>query len=86
MNEGDDAHLCFTLGALKWVDLIYALDARGPTTFAGLLPIVGLVFFRSRRGELGSFTPSPTGVPSIVSGYRLIGLHSAAGPMTATSL
>ena len=64
--------LCFALGALKGVDLIDALDARGPTTFAGLLPIVALVFFRRRRGELGSFTPSPTGVPSIVSGYRLV--------------
>jgi len=69
-------HLCFAFGALKWVDLIYALYAGGPTTFAELLAIVALLFFsrRRRRGELGSFPPSPTGVPCIVSGYRLIGL------------
>jgi len=66
--------LRFAFGALQWVDLIYALYAGGPTTFAELLAIVALLFFSRRRGELGSFPPSPTGVPCIVSGYRLIGL------------
>ncbi len=36
LNEGDDPHLCFTLGTLEWVDLIYALYARGPTTLTEL--------------------------------------------------
>ena len=78
MDEGDNSHLRFTFRALQGVDLIYALDAGGPTTFAELLAIVALLFFsrRRRRGELGSFPPSPTGVPCIVSGYRLIGLRN----------
>jgi len=72
LNEGDDTHLCFTFGALQRVDLIYALYARGPTAFTELLPIVALKFFGGRRGELGSFTATSTGVPSIVSSQRLI--------------
>ncbi len=66
LDEGDNSHLRFAFRALQGVNLIYALYAGGPTTFAGLLPIVALVFFRRRRGELGSFPPSPTGVPCIV--------------------
>ena len=76
MNEGDDAHLCLTLGTLKWVDLINALDARGPTTFTGLTPIVALWFFSGRRGELSTFASAPAGVSSIVSGYRLVGFRN----------
>jgi hypothetical protein len=69
LDEGDDAHLRFTFGALQWVDLIYALYARGPTTFAELLPIVALLFFsrRRRRGELSAFTAAPTGITSEIS-------------------
>ena len=77
MNEGDDAHLRFALGALKRVDLIYALDARGPTTLTELTTIVALLFL-GWRSNFSAFTPSPTGVPSIVSGYRLIGLRNMA--------
>jgi hypothetical protein len=73
LNEGDDPHLCVTLGTLKWVDLIYALYARSPTTPAELLPIVTLLFLSWRRGEFSAVPSSPTGVRSIVSGYRLIG-------------
>jgi hypothetical protein len=60
LDEGDDSHLCFALGALKGVDLLDALDARGPTAFTELLPIVALWFFRRRRGKFGSFTAAPT--------------------------
>jgi hypothetical protein len=67
LNEGDDPHLRFALGAFKGVDLINTLYARGPTTLTELVPIVVLLFFSRKRGELGSFTSAPTGVPSIVS-------------------
>ena len=71
MNEGDDAHLCLTLGTLKWVDLINALYARGPTTLTELLPIITLWFFSGRRGELSAFTSAPAGIPSIVPGHGI---------------
>ena len=76
MNEGDDAHLCFTLGALKRVDLIDALDARGPTAFTELTPIVALLFLSRRRREFSAFASAPAGVSSIVSGYRLVGFRN----------
>jgi hypothetical protein len=56
VNEGDDPHLRFALGALQGVDLVDTLYARDPTTFAELLPIVTLWFFSRRRGDLSAFT------------------------------
>ncbi len=44
LDEGDDAHLCSTFGALQGVYLIDALYARGPTTSAKLTAIVALLF------------------------------------------
>ncbi len=74
MNEGDDPHLQLTVRAPQGVDLVDTLYARGPTTFAELVPIVTLWFFSGRsRGELGAFTSAPTGIPSIVSGQRFVG-------------
>jgi hypothetical protein len=92
LNEGDDAHWRFALGVLKRVDLIYALYARGPTTLtepdstdfgelAKLTTIVALLLL-GRRSDFSAFTPSPTGVPSIVSGYRLIALRNMARGMS----
>jgi hypothetical protein len=40
------------------------------------LPIVALWFFSRRRGELSSFTSAPRGVPSIISGERLVGFRN----------
>ena len=45
MNEGDDPHLSFALGALEWIDFIDAFYARGPNALTELLPIVALLFF-----------------------------------------
>ena len=71
MDEGDDTHLPFTLGALKRVDLIDALDAFGPTTFLKLLAIVALLFFRKRsRGELSTLTSTPTKESTCVEDTR----------------
>ena len=67
MNEGDNSHLRSAFRTLQGIDLIYALYARGPTTFAELLPIVALLFFRRRRGELGAFTAASTGITSEIS-------------------
>ncbi len=75
LNEGDDAHLSLTLGALERIYLIDAPYARGPTTPTELSSIVTFLFFRWRRGELGAFAPSPTGVASVVSCDALIGLR-----------
>jgi hypothetical protein len=61
---------------LKRVDLIDALDARGPTTLAELAAIVALWFFSGRRGEFSAFASAPTGVSSIVSSYRLVGFRN----------
>lgn len=69
LDEDDDAHLCFALGALQGVYLIDSLDARGPTAFTEILWIVTLWFFGGRRGELSSLAPSPAGVATVVSGY-----------------
>ena len=76
LNEGDDPHLCVTLGTLKWVDLIYALYARSPTTFTELTTIVAFLFLSWRRGEFSAFTSAPAGVPSILSGYRFVGFRN----------
>ncbi len=59
MNEGDDPHLQFTVRALQGVNLVDTLYARGPTTFAELLPIITLWFFSGRRREIGPFTSAP---------------------------
>ena len=68
LNEGDDAHLSLTLGALERIYLIDALYARGPTAPTELSHVIALVFFGRRRGELSAFAPAPTGVASVVSG------------------
>ncbi len=79
LNECDNPLLRFALEALQGVDLIDALDARGPTTPTELLPIVTLWFFSRRRGELGSFTAAPTGITSEISSQRLIGSRHMTG-------
>ena len=68
MDECDDAHLCFALGALKGIHLVDSLDARGPTALAELTAIVTFLFFRGRRSELGAFASASTGVATVVSG------------------
>ena len=73
MDEGDNAHLRFTFGALKWIHFIDSLYARGPIALTELTAIVALWFFRGRRGELSAFTPSPTGVATVVSGTEKSG-------------
>ena len=83
LNEGDDAHLSLTLGALERIYLIDAPYARGSTTpteldsteLAEVSSIVTFLFFRWRRGELGAFAPSPTGVASVVSCDALEGFR-----------
>ena len=67
MDEGDNTHLCFALGALKGIYLVDSLDARGPTALTELSSIVTLRFFDWRRGELRAFTSAPTGVATVVS-------------------
>ena len=57
-------------------------DARGPTTSTELSTIVALCFVFRRSGKLGALTSSPTGVSSIVSGYRLIGFWNVAGELS----
>jgi hypothetical protein len=57
--KADDAHLRLAFGALERVDLIDALYARGPSTLTELSPVIALVFFSGRRGELSAFSPSP---------------------------
>jgi hypothetical protein len=56
------------LGALEGIHFVYSLDARGPTTLAEVTAIVALCFLSGRRGELRALTPTPTGIPFIVSG------------------
>ena len=62
--------------ALKRINLIDALDARCPTTFTELTVIVTLLFLSWRRGEFSAFTSALTGVPSIISGERLVGFRN----------
>ena len=76
LNEGDDAHLSFTLGALERIHLVESLYARGPTTPTKLAPIVALVFLHGRRGELSALASAPTGIPSIIPGQRLVGFRN----------
>jgi hypothetical protein len=66
LDKGDDPHLSFALGALKGIYFVDSLYARGPSASLEISPIVALSFFRWRRGELSAFTPSPTGVSSVV--------------------
>ena len=66
LDEGYNAHLRFTFGALKWIHFIDSLYARAPTALTELTAIVALWFFRGRRGELSAFTSSPTGVATVV--------------------
>jgi hypothetical protein len=67
LDEGDDPRLRFTVRALQGIDLVYALYACGPTTFAELLPMVALLFFSRRRGELRAFASASAGIPPVVS-------------------
>jgi len=78
LDERDDAHLCFALGALERVDLIDALYARGLTAPSELPSIVTLGFFSWGRGELRAFASSPTGVATVVSRDALVGLRYMA--------
>ena len=66
MDEGDNAHLCFAFGALKGIYLIDALYARGPTTPTELSPVIALLLVVFGTGELSAFTPSPTGVATVI--------------------
>lgn len=66
MNEGEDPHLCITLGALERIPLVGSLYARGPATPAELTAIVTLLLHVGRR-EFSAIAPSPAGVSSIVS-------------------
>ena len=75
MDKGDDAHLRFALGALERIHFIDSLYARGPSTLTELFSIVTLRFFGRRRGELSAFSPSPTGVSTVVSCDAFIGLR-----------
>ena len=78
MDEGDNAHLCLTLGALKGIHFIDSLYARAPTALTELTAIVALWFFRGRRRELSAFPPSPAGVATVVSRDALVGLRYMA--------
>ncbi len=62
MDEGDDAQMCFTRGALQGIYLVDSLDARGPTAPTELTAIVTLRFFSWRRSELGAFASTSAGV------------------------
>jgi hypothetical protein len=75
LDECDDAHLCFTLGALKGIHFIDSLYARAPTALTELTAIVVLWLFRGRGGELGAFASAPTGVASVISSDRFIGFR-----------
>ena len=75
MDEGDNAHLCFALGALQGIYFVDTLYARGPIALTELTAIVALWFFRGRRGELSAFASAPTGIPSVISGYGFVGLR-----------
>jgi hypothetical protein len=86
LNEGDDPHLCFTLGTLKRIHLVDSLYAGGPTTLTKLdstdfgeltevTTIVALLFL-GWRSDFSAFTPSPTRVPTVVSCNALIGLRN----------
>ena len=86
MDERDDTHLCFTLGALQRIHLVNSLYARGPTTlteldstdFAELAELTTTVslLFLGWRSNFSAFTPSPTRVPTVVSCNALIGLRN----------
>ena len=75
LDEGDDAHLCFALGAPEGVHLVDSFYARGPTAPSELPSIVTLRFFDWRRGELSAFASSPAGVSSVVSCDAFVGLR-----------
>ena len=75
MHEGDDAHLRFAFGTLERVNFIDALYARAPTTPTELSAVIALWLFSGRRGELSAFSPSPTGVATVVSCDALVCLR-----------
>jgi hypothetical protein len=66
LDKGDDPHLSFALGALKGIYFVDSLYARGPTTPTELSPVIALLLVVFGRGELSAFTPSPTGVATVV--------------------
>ena len=75
LDEGDNPHLRVTFGTLERIHFIDSLYASGPSTSTKLSSIVTLRFFGRRRGELGAFAPSPTGVASVVSCDALVGFR-----------
>ena len=94
MDEGDNTHLSFALGALppplklRWTSKRIGFacppkpcakeDAGGQTTPTELSPVIALLLVVFGRGELSAFTPSPTGVASVVSRDALVGLRYMA--------
>lgn len=80
MDECDDTHLSLTFGALEGVDFVYSLYAGSPATFSEFSSVVALssLCFVS-SSELSALTPTPTGVPSIISGYGFVGLRNMTG-------
>jgi hypothetical protein len=44
LDKGHDSHLRLALGALKWIYLINALNAGGPSTLTELTAVVALWF------------------------------------------
>jgi hypothetical protein len=51
------------------------VDARGRSALTELSSIITRSFFSWRRNELSAFTPSPTGVSSVVSCDALVGFR-----------
>jgi hypothetical protein len=70
------------IGALQRVDFVDSLYARSPSAPPELTPIVVLLFFRWRRGELSSLTSTPTRVPSVISGDGFVGLRYVTGKLS----
>ncbi len=46
------------------------------------MAIVTLRFFSLKRSDLGAVTSAPTGVSSIVSGYRLVSFWDVTGELS----
>jgi len=79
LDEGDDAHLCFTFGTLQGVYFIYSFYARGPTTSSEVSTIIAFCFTFRWSGELSALPSTPTGVSAVVPGYGLVGLRYVTG-------
>jgi hypothetical protein len=56
----DDAHLSFTFGALKRVNLVGPLYAGAPTTLTKLSRVIAFVLRGCRKEKLSAIAPPPT--------------------------